>query len=892
MTTTIILVDGSSYLHRAFHALPDLRNAKGEPTAALLGVMNMLRRLVKDYQPTHLAVIFDAKGKNFRHDLYSDYKANRKAMPDDLRVQIEPLHTMIKLMGLPVVSVSGVEADDVIGTLTCQAQEKGHQVLISTGDKDMTQLVADDVKIIDTMKNVIMDRAFVMAKFGVPPENIIDYLALCGDASDNIPGVPKVGAKTAAKWLTEYGSLDALIQHADTISGKVGDSLRDSLAQLPLSKLLATIKCDVELDVTFESLTTRQMDVDNLIPYLHRYEFKAWLKLLDVEQESTDEIKQDQCECILTPQAWQAWQKKLQQAKRIAIDTETTSLDAMQAKLVGVSFAVDDLRGAYLPLAHDYEGAPDQLPFEKTLHELKMILEDPAIEKVGQNLKYDYKVFANHGIHLKGIVFDTMLASYVLDSTQKHNLDDLAMRYLGHKTIAFADVAGKGAKALTFNQVPIDMATPYAAEDALISFKLYHLLKDELNKQPKLNKLFATEEMPILEVLAKMELTGVLIDAKSLNAQSEALGITLNSLQAKSYQLAKSTFNLNSPKQLQAILFTQMGLPIIKKTPKGQPSTAEEVLSELAQTYELPKIILDYRHLDKLKSTYTDALPKQINPQTGRVHTHYQQAVTSTGRLSSKDPNLQNIPTRTEAGRKIREAFIAKDGYLLMAADYSQIELRIMAHLSQDPGLLKAFKDNQDIHQATAAEVFGKPLSGVSVEERRRAKAINFGLIYGMSAFGLGKQLGIPQADAKAYINIYFERYPGVKAYMENTRAKALKEGYVETLYGRRLYLPEISSKNALRRMAAERAAINAPMQGTAADIIKRAMIHIAKWLAQTNLNAHMIMQVHDELVFEFENNNLNDLRDGVRHLTEGASSLNVPLTVNIGVGKTWREAH
>lgn len=892
MATQLILVDGSSYLHRAFHALPDLRNAKGEPTAALLGVMNMLRRLVKDHNPSHIGVIFDAKGKTFRHTLYPDYKANRKAMPDELRVQIEPLHTMIKLMGLPLLAVPGVEADDVIGTLTLQAKALGYDVLISTGDKDMAQLVGDGVQLIDTMKNVVMDHDYVLKKFGVPPHNIIDYLALTGDASDNIPGVPKVGAKTAAKWLNEYGNIDALVEHADDISGKVGEALRDSLTQLALSKTLATINCDVPLEVVPDQLTLKPMDIDALYPYLRRYEFKTWLKSLAPETVSPSGASPVQYECIITDQDWQRWQKTIKNAKRLAIDTETTSLDAMQAKLVGVSFAVDEQRAAYLPLAHDYDGVPTQLPYAKTLQALKALLEDPNIKKIGQNIKYDYKVLAQHGIHMQGIDFDTMLASYVLDSTQRHNLDDLALRYLNHDTIRFEAVAGKGAKALTFNQISLDVATPYAAEDAWVTFKLWRVLSAKLNESPILLRLFEQEEMPLLTVLGNMELTGVLIDSHALQRQSESLAKKLALLEKQAYSLAGEAFNLNSPKQLQGLLFEKMGLPVIKKTPKGQPSTAEAVLSELAKEYELPSVILTYRHLDKLKSTYTDKLPKQVDAKTGRVHTHYQQAVTSTGRLSSKDPNLQNIPTRSEAGRQIRQAFIAPKGSVLIAADYSQIELRIMAHLSQDPGLINAFNHNEDIHRATAAEVFGREIGAVTKEERRRAKAINFGLIYGMSAFGLSKQLGISQADAKQYMSTYFARYPGVLVYMENTRAKAKQDGYVETLYGRRLYLPDIHSNNALKRMGAERAAINAPMQGTAADIIKRAMIAIDDCLAKENGSATMLMQVHDELVFEVATDQSEAWCQKIRHLTEGAAVLNVPLLVNIDVGNTWKEAH
>lgn len=895
MSKPYILVDGSSYLFRAFYALPNLSNAKRQPTGAILGVINMLKKLLNDYDPERIAVVFDTKGKNFRHDLYADYKANRDAMPEDLAVQIQPLHDMIRSMGLPLVAVEGVEADDVIGTLSRFATTKQQDVVISTGDKDMAQLVNEHVTLVDTMKDQKLDREGVKAKFGVYPEQIIDYLSLMGDASDNIPGVPKVGPKTAVKWLNEYETLDNVKRHADEIGGKVGENLRASLAQLDLAKQLTTIQLDVDLKCDWDSLNREPMDLEKLAEQCQEWGFNSWLKNLGVESvpSNKEPVEKPEYECIQTPEQWQLWQDKIRQKGLFALDTETTSLDPMAAELVGVSFATEKGVAAYLPLAHRGVDNPDQLPFEQTIEQLKQILEDVSILKIGQNLKYDIKVLSRYGIQLKGFVFDTMLASYVLEAgLGRHNMDDMAERHLGVKTIHYETVAGKGAKQISFAEVDLAQAVPYAAEDADVTWQLYEYFKAKLAQEPVLQTLFELEEMPVASVLARMEINGVLLDVPELQRQSAALGQSLIALQSKAHELAGGPFNLGSPKQLQEILFEKMELPVVKKTPKGQPSTNEEVLAELAEKYELPKVLLEYRHFSKLKSTYTDKLPLMVNAQTGRVHTSYHQAVAITGRLSSSDPNLQNIPVRSPQGRAIRKAFIAPEGRCVLAADYSQIELRIMAHLSQDKGLLDAFAQGADIHRATASEVFDVPREEVDSEQRRRAKAVNFGLIYGMSAFGLAKQLGIERSLAADYIKIYFERYPGVKAYMESTREKAAKDGYVETLFGRRLYLPEINSRNGMRRQAAERAAINAPMQGTAADIIKRAMISMDKAIHENDWPALMLMQVHDELVFEVERESLTAFSETVKDLMEGAADLDVPLIVDLGQGLNWDDAH
>lgn len=892
-----ILVDGSSYLYRAFHALPPLTNSQGEPTGALYGVLNMIRKLIKDYEPQYMAVVFDAKGKNFRHDLYKDYKATRPPMPDELRSQIEPLHNIIRAMGLPLICVPGVEADDVIGTLAKQAEAHGLHTLISTGDKDMAQLVDDNITLINTMNNFVMDIAGVKEKFGVTPEQIIDYLALVGDTSDNVPGVNKCGPKTAVKWLDEYGSFDGVIAAADHIKGKIGEHLRAAIPQLPLSRTLVTIKLDVELALTPEKLTINPAQKPQLIEAYSRYGFKSWLaEVSDHTPEEIvahSEVNQQDYTAIFSETDLTTWLDKIKSAEYFSFDTETTSLNYVDAEIVGLSLAVKAGEAVYVPLAHDYENAPQQLKREHVLTLLKPILEDPKILKVGQHLKYDRNVLVKYNIDLQGIAYDTMLESYVLNSTStRHDLNSLAWRYLGRKTIHFEDVAGKGKKQLTFNQVEVAVACQYAAEDADIALQLHQQLWPQLSNDKKLLSVYRDIEKPLIPVLSNIEMTGVLIDAERLNVLSAEFETKMLALQKLAYQEAGTEFNLDSPKQLQEILFTKLGLPIIKKTPKGQPSTAEPVLTELANDYELPKYIIEYRTYAKLKSTYTDKLPLLINQKTGRVHTSYHQAITSTGRLSSSDPNLQNIPIRMAAGREIRKTFIANPGYKILAADYSQIELRIMAHLSQDTGLLQAFAQGLDIHKATAAEVFDADLSAVTDEQRRRAKAINFGLIYGMSAFGLAKQLGIGRHDAQEYINLYFARFPGVKKYMDNTREQAHKTGYVETLFGRRLYLPEINDRNKMRQQAAERAAINAPMQGTAADIIKIAMIHVERELKIAALDAKMIMQVHDELVLEVAENDLLKTQALVEDKMNHAIQMDVPLLVGIGVGDNWDDAH
>jgi len=895
----LILVDGSSYLFRAFHALPPLTSSSGQPTGAIYGVISMLKKLVTEYQPEHMAVVFDAKGKTFRNDLYKEYKAHRPPMPDDLRSQIEPIHQLVDALGLPRLVIPNVEADDVIGTLARQAEDAGYEVLISTGDKDLAQLVTDKITLINTMNNHVSTPESVQEKFGVPAERIIDYLALIGDTSDNIPGVPKVGPKTAVKWLNQYGSLDNIIEHADEIKGKVGDNLRDSLPQLPLSYQLATIVCDVELEQAPDDLDLKPADTEQLQQLYSEFEFKNWLAELGSDNSDTapaaavDAPADTDYQTILTEAALADWLKKLEQADVFAFDTETTSLNYMQARIVGVSFAVKPGEAAYVPFGHDYEGAPQQLTEQQVLGQLKPLLEDEAIGKLGQNLKYDAHVLQNHGIRLRGIRDDTLLESYVLDSTKRHDMYSLAERFLDLQTIHFEDIAGKGAKQLTFNQVELEQAGPYAAEDADISLRLHHEIGRQLSAIPSLLKVYREIELPLLPVLQQIERNGVKVDADMLAQQSEALAERMAEIELQAYAEAGEEFNLGSPKQIQAIFFDKLDLPVKRKTPKGQPSTAEDVLQELAEDgFELPRLILEHRGLSKLKSTYTDKLPLQINPHTGRVHTSYNQTGAATGRMSSSDPNLQNIPIRSEIGRRIRQAFVADKGNCILAADYSQIELRIMAHLSGDQGLLDAFHNGLDIHRATAAEVFDTELEQVDNEQRRAAKAINFGLIYGMSAFGLAKQLGMSRYDAQQYIDLYFERYPGVQDYMQRTREQAHDTGYVETLFGRRLYLPEINSRNGQRRQYAERTAINAPMQGTAADIIKRAMVSVHQALADSDIEARMIMQVHDELVFEVSKNHTDSLSQLLHTQMESAADLNVPLLVDIGQGANWDEAH
>lgn len=904
----LILVDGSSYLFRAFHALPPLTNSKGQATGAVYGVINMLNKLLEEYKPEHMAVVFDAKGKTFRNDLYKEYKAHRPPMPDELRDQIAPLHELVEALGYPMVVIAGVEADDVIGTYAKHATAQGIETLISTGDKDLAQLVNPHVTLINTMSNLVLDEAGVVTKFDVPPSAIIDYLALMGDTSDNIPGVPKVGPKTAAKWLKQYETLDNLIAHADEIKGKVGESLREHLDKLPLSKELTTIKCDVELELGINDLAMREPQREKLKEIYTELEFKTWLKNLSTdagtaddapttpaavgEQAVTKEKPAGNYETVLDKKAFQRWLKKLEKAEQFAFDTETTSLDYMKARVVGVSFAIDVGEAAYVPFGHDYLDAPEQLSEQEVLGALKPLLEDKNKAKIGQNLKYDAHVLVNHGIHLVGIAQDTMLESYVLDSTQRHNMDDMALRLLGHNTIHFEDIAGKGVKQLTFNQIDLTEAGPYAAEDADITLQIHQKLQAQLNQEPALKNVYEEIELPLLSVLLEIERNGVMIDVALLEEQSKQLAARLKELEQQAYEEAGETFNLASPKQLGSILFEKLKIPTKKKTKTGQFSTAEEVLVELAVDYPLPKILLQHRSVSKLKSTYTDKLPLQVDEKTGRVHTSYNQTVAATGRLSSTDPNLQNIPIRSEEGRRIRKAFVAPKGYKMVAADYSQVELRIMAHLSQDKTLLKAFAEGVDVHKATAAEVFGVPLDEVETEQRRAAKAINFGLIYGMSAFGLAKQLNIGRYEAQDYIDVYFARYPGVKAYMDKTREQAHDRGYVETVFGRRLYLPEINSRNGQRRQYAERTAINAPMQGTAADIIKRAMIAVANALANSKIAAKVVMQVHDELVVEVLEKDVKELSDLLRKEMEQAAELNVPLVVDIGIGDNWDEAH
>ena len=924
----LVLVDGSSYLYRAFHAFPPLTNSAGEPTGAMYGVLNMLKSLISQVQPSHIAVVFDAKGKTFRDEMFEQYKSHRPPMPDDLRKQIQPLHDIIRALGIPLLVIEGVEADDVIGTLAVAASKANQKVLISTGDKDMAQLVDDNIMLINTMNNTLLDREAVIEKYGIPPELIIDYLALMGDSADNIPGVAGVGEKTALGLLQGIGSMAEIYANLDKVAElpirgakKLGDKLLAEKEMADLSYRLATIKTDVALDITPEQLTLGASNNDQLTEYFGRYEFKRWLNEVmngadsitnnneqpikinhyqatpALAQDNSEEalpaiqIDRSRYETLLTEADLNRWVEKLKQVKLFALDTETDNLDYMAANLVGISFALENGEAAYLPLQLDYLGAPKTLEKTTALTLLKPVLENPTIQKVGQNFKYDLTIFARNGIDVQGVAFDTMLESYVLNSTGRHNMDDLAKRYLGHQTISFEEIAGKGKNQLTFNQIPLEQAAEYAAEDADVTMKLQQVLWEKLSKEPTLEKLFKEMELPLLGVLSRMERRGVLIDSDALFLQSNEIANRLSELEEQAYVLAGQPFNLASTKQLQEILFDKLGLPVIQKTPKGAPSTNEEVLEELAFSHELPKVLVEHRGLSKLKSTYTDKLPQMVNPQTGRVHTSYHQAVTATGRLSSSDPNLQNIPIRNEEGRRIRQAFIAREGFTVVAADYSQIELRIMAHLSQDQGLINAFTQGKDIHRSTAAEIFGVALDEVTSEQRRNAKAINFGLIYGMSAFGLSRQLGIGRADAQSYMDLYFKRYPGVQTFMHDIREKAKAQGYVETLFGRRLYLPDINSSNGMRRKAAERVAINAPMQGTAADIIKRAMIQLDQKL-QNDPDIAMIMQVHDELVFEVRSEKVAFYSELIKTHMESAADLVVPLIVEVGQGTNWDEAH
>jgi DNA polymerase-1 len=909
----LILVDGSSYLYRAFFASQqaDLRNSAGVPTGAIRVVTSMLKSLIKQYPESPIAVIFDAKGKTFRDEIYSDYKAQRPPMPDDLRSQVDPIHKIVKAMGMPLIIEDGVEADDVIGTLASQANEQGVDTIISTGDKDMAQLVDKHVMLINTMTDTLMDVDGVREKFGIPPELIIDFLALMGDKVDNIPGVPGVGEKTALALLQGIGGIKDLYENLDKIadlgfrgSKTMAKKLEENRDKAELSYLLATIKLDVELHETISDFKKPEPDTAALIELFEEFEFRSWLVDLQAGGGASPELIEEASalpaapdnvdyEVIFDEAELDRWIDRLSTADLFAFDTETTSLNYMEAELVGVSFAIEPGKAAYVPVAHDYMGAPEQISRERLLEKLKPLLESDEHKKVGQHIKYDMNVLANYGIEMKGIAFDTMLESYVLNSTaSRHDMDSLADRYLGVKTVKFEDIAGKGKKQLTFNQIELEQAGPYAAEDADITLRLHQAIDAQLSKDEKLSKVFTEIEKPLIPVLSHIERNGALVDPKVLGEQSIELAARMIDLEREAYEIAGKEFNLASPKQLQQILFEEQGVPVIKKTPKGAPSTAEDVLQELALEYPLPKRILEHRSLSKLKSTYTDKLPLMINPRTQRIHTSYHQAVTATGRLSSTDPNLQNIPVRTQEGRRIRHAFIAPKGYKIVAADYSQIELRIMAHLSQDKGLLEAFSKGADIHSATAAEVFKVDLNEVSSDQRRSAKAINFGLIYGMSAFGLAKQLGISRKEAGQYIEHYFATYPGVQNYMDDVRTKAQEQGYVETIFGRRLYLPEIKAKNAMRRQAAERTAINAPMQGTAADIIKRAMVSVDNWLAGADYDVRMIMQVHDELVFEVREDQVDAFVDEVKQQMSGAADLDVPLLVEAGVGDNWEQAH
>jgi DNA polymerase-1 len=915
-TECLYLVDGSSYLYRAFHALPPFSNSRGQPTNAVFGVVNMLQKFLRDTRPTHIAVVFDAPGRTFRDDLFEAYKAHRPPMPDDLRSQVAPVLQAVAGLGLPLLRIEGVEADDVIGTLARQAQSAGMRVVISTGDKDMAQLVNEHISLVNTMTGTALDTQGVRAKFEVDPEQIVDYLALIGDSSDNIPGVPKVGPKTAVKWLAKFRSVDAIVAHADEIEGKVGESLRENLAQLDLSRRLATIQCDVALPLTLAELQLRAPDVSALTALYRELEFRGLLRELGGEApepetagatlhapsppSSTEDPARAailaaprQYDTILDETALAAWLERLTAASHFAFDTETTSLDYITAEIVGVSFATSPGVAAYVPLAHRYPGAPDQLDRTTVLERLKPLLEDASRVKVCQHGKFDTHILANAGIALAGARYDTMLESYVLNSVAtRHDMDSLAQHYLGVETIKYEAVAGKGAKQISFDQVPIETAGPYAAEDADVTLRLHAVLHPQLQAEPKLLALYETLEQPVAGVLARMERTGVLVDPSFLRSLGNEFGARLIQLEREAHSLAGSPFNLDSPKQLQQILFEKLAIPVIRRTPTGQPSTAEDVLEELAATQPLPKLILEYRGLAKLRGTYTEALAAQVHPKTGRIHTSYHQAVAATGRLSSSDPNLQNIPIRTPEGRRIRQAFIAPTDHLIMAADYSQIELRIMAHLSGDEGLLRAFAEGRDVHEATAAEMFGVDPAAVTGDQRRAAKAINFGLMYGMSAFGLAARLDVARGEAQAYIDRYFERYPGVRRYMDETRARAREQGFVETVEGRRLYLPDIRSRNKQQQQYAERAAINAPMQGTAADIIKRAMLAVDGWIRETAAPATLVMQVHDELVLEVQESAVDTVRDQVRALMAGAAALRVPLEVGIGTGRNWDEAH
>jgi DNA polymerase-1 len=924
----LVLVDGSSYVYRAFHALPPLSNSRGEPTGAVHGVLNMLLKFVKEYQPKRIAVVFDAPGKTFRDELFAEYKAHRPPMPNDLRSQIEPLLTILRAQGLPILREEGVEADDVIGTLACRAAREGHSVLISTGDKDMAQLVDGSITLINTMSNSVLDRAGVKAKFDVYPEQIIDYLALVGDSSDNIPGIEKVGPKTAAKWLGQYGTLDNLIAHAQEVGGKVGENLRAGLATLELSRKLATIRTNLEMPLSSEQLIPASPDVEQLRELYTRYELRMLLRQLDggenpaaaaaaaavpavpagpapVSAPSSESVPpsppaahplsliERRYETVTTWPDLERWITALSNTDLFAFDTETTSLDYMKAEIVGVSFCIEAGVAAYVPLHHDYAGAPEQLDRERVLAALKPILENPERGKVGHHLKYDAHVLSNHGVNLLGMRFDTMLESYVWNSVgSRHDMDSVALCYLGMRTITFEEIAGKGAKQLSFNQVPVEKAAAYAAEDADVTLCMHKELWSKLGTIPALQRLYVELEQPLVPVLQRMEHRGVLVDRGLLRRQSQEIATQLQVLLGQAHKEAGVEFNIESPKQLQQILFEKLQIPVTRKTPTGQPSTAEDVLEELANSYALPRIVLDYRALAKLKSTYTDKLPEQINERTGRIHTSYHQAVAQTGRLSSADPNLQNIPIRRAEGRRIRQAFVAPEGHVLMAADYSQIELRIMAHLSGDAGLLAAFSEDRDVHQATAAEVFEVPLERVSSDQRRLAKTINFGLIYGMSPFGLARQLGIDRGSAQRYVERYFQRYPGVRRFMDETRQRARDTGYVETVYGRRLYLPDIRSGNKQTQQYAERSAINAPMQGTAADIIKRAMIAVDAWCTREDVPARLIMQVHDELVLEVRADATEAVAAGVREHMVSAAELKVPLRVDLGTGANWDEAH
>ncbi len=896
--STLYLVDGSSYLYRAFHALPNLTNSRGEPTGALLGVANMLKRLLNEENPEYIAVVFDARGPTFRHELYPEYKANRPPMPPELRQQVEQILEFTGLLGLPLLQIDGVEADDVIGTLCRVAEAEGMNCMISTGDKDLAQLVSDRTTLVNTMTDTASDRAGVMERFGVTPEQIIDFLALTGDKSDNIPGVEKCGPKTAAKWLNTYGTLDEVMAHSDEIGGKVGEYLRAALKQLLLARELTTIRRDLDLAIDPKQLRRKDIDKEALVEALRRYEFNSWLKELGGDGGDKETVAADY-QTIVSKESLLSLLSELESSELFAFDTETTSLDSMQAELVGLSFSTQAGRAVYIPVGHQYPGAPEQLDREEVLDLLRPVLQDPGRAKVGQHIKYDMNVLSLYDMQLAGIAFDTMLESYVFNSTgSRHDMDSLALKYLGRQTTHYEDIAGKGAKQILFSEVPVEEASHYAAEDADITLQLHEHLWPRLLKQPALADVLQQIEIPLVPVLARMEQRGVLIDGDQLAGQSREMAQQIHELEKHAFDAAGQPFNLGSPKQLQQILFEKLGLPVVRKTPKGQPSTAEDVLAVLAVDYELPSLVLEYRSLAKLKSTYTDKLPRKINPRTGRVHTSYHQAVAATGRLSSSDPNLQNIPIRTARGRRIREAFVAPEGCLIMACDYSQIELRIMAHLSGDPGLMKAFQENVDVHRATASEVFDVSYDEVDQDHRRAAKAINFGLMYGMSAFGLSRQLQIGRAEAQAYMDTYFMRYPGVQQFMEDTRARAREQGYVETLFGRRLYLPDINASNMQRRQGAERAAINAPMQGTAADIIKRAMISIDAWLQSEHAgqrqipDAYLVMQVHDELVFEVREDRLDWLKNAVVEHMSAAADLKVPLVVDTGYGPNWETAH